>query len=74
MKSAQQFWMVYGENRGSPTHRHSSFASAEREAQRLARAHPDNRFFVLAACAGFVKSDLHEVEITPAYDDEMIPW
>lgn len=45
----QKYWMVLGS--GMPTVRHSSFLSASREAERLARQTPNTEFAVLECVA-----------------------
>jgi hypothetical protein len=55
-----QFWVVWNEDGGSPTFKHPDYASARKEAQRLARIAPGQRFVVLAAAVSFVKRDLDE--------------
>ena len=45
----EKFWMVLGNN--APKAKHSTREKADREAERLARQHPDTTFFVLEAVA-----------------------
>lgn len=54
------FWCVWNEGGGSPTVKHPDYGSARKEAQRLARAVPGQRFVVLAAAVAFQKRDLDE--------------
>ena len=72
------FWCVWNEGGGSPTVKHSDYATARREAQRLARQHPGNRFVVLAAAVAFEKRDLDEVRYGHVADqwelDQEIPF
>lgn len=56
----EQFWVVWCENGGAPTVKHPTFADAKREANRLARNVPGNRFVVLAAAYACAKTDLVE--------------
>lgn len=65
------FWCVWAENGGSPTVKHAEYASAKREAKRLARNNPGQRFVVLAAAAGFVKDDVREVRFSHNAES---PW
>ena len=44
-----EFWMVWKENGGEPSHRHATLETAKAEAERLARVFPGSRFFVLYA-------------------------
>lgn len=53
-----EFWMVWKENGGEPSHRHATLETAKAEAERLARAFPGSRFFVLYAAESCVKSDI----------------
>lgn len=47
----EEFWMVKrGSSRSNPPEKvHRSYASARQEAERLAVAHPEERFFILHA-------------------------
>lgn len=47
--TVSKFWMVWGAQRGVPTHRHHSKASARKEAERLSKMAPGELFVVLAA-------------------------
>ena len=47
-----KFWMVWRENGPAPTMRHHSRPSAEKESERLAKANPDQVFFVLKSVSG----------------------
>lgn len=63
-----KFWMVWGENGGAPSVRHSSPELAQREAERLAKVAPGQKFYVIEAKKVAVKTDtltfeLHEEEI-----------
>lgn len=60
MATEPLFWCVWAEGGGSPTVKHETFPDAKREAQRLARANPGQRFVVLAAALGYQKRDLDE--------------
>lgn len=66
-EKSPEFWMVYGENQGSPKRTHYSERSATDEAQRLAREHPGIKFYVLKAAHGFVMEPppLTVIEIDP---------
>lgn len=48
-----KFWIVWRQNGSTPTYRHESKATAEMEAERLARCHPGEVFFVLKTISGF---------------------
>lgn len=58
MSERNTFWMVYGLNQRAPTVRHKTEDSAVREAARLARAHPEITFFVLAATHRLRRNDV----------------
>lgn len=45
---SEKFWMVCG-SFNSPKYRHNSLDSATNEAERLAKLHPGEKFFVLEA-------------------------
>lgn len=42
-----EFWLVWRNGGGAPTKKHTSQASARKEAERLARANPGAEFVVL---------------------------
>lgn len=44
-----KFWMVWNPVGHAPVYRHESRASAEREAERLAKLNPTNEFYILEA-------------------------
>lgn len=60
------FWMVYGLGQSQPTVRHKTEHTARVEAERLARANPGIRFYVLEAITVSVKTD---VETTSLRDE-----
>lgn len=60
MKSEPLFWCVWAENGGSPTVKHLTVGTARKEAQRLARSNPGQRFIVLAAALAYEKTDVVE--------------
>lgn len=67
-----RFWMVSGD--GPASYRHLSQASAEEEAQRLARLHPGRAFFVMEAIAVHRKVDVERRDLrgdVPKNDDEI---
>jgi len=53
MASEQKYWMVYGNGRGAPTHKHLTKESAHKEACRLGELYPGVRFDVLKATVGY---------------------
>lgn len=65
-----KFWMVWGENGGAPSHRHVSVESAQREAERLAKVAPGQKFYVLEAKKVSVKMDTLTFEL----HDEEVPF
>jgi len=54
-----RFWLVWCENGGPPTVKHTDIASAECEAERLARKHRGTTFVVLEALASVNVTDVH---------------
>lgn len=46
-----KFWMIWNPAGHAPVFKHFSFERAKAEAERLAEAHPDAEFYVLAAVA-----------------------
>lgn len=57
----EQFWMVYGIGKKSPTYRHDSLNSALAEAKRLARENPGLTFVVLEAVGAIVKREFDTI-------------
>lgn len=52
------FFLVWRDGGGSPVFKHESSQSAQREASRLARECPGQRFYVLAPISEHVKADV----------------
>lgn len=70
------FFLVWCEGGDPPTVRHETYASASREAQRLARCNPGLRFTVMVAVQGFEVQDLREVRYLGLNDaiEDQIPF
>lgn len=71
----RQFWMVSGD--GPSRFRHETQLDAEREADRLARAHPGQAFFVLEAISVHrrVEVERRDLRATAEFHDEQgIPF
>lgn len=49
----EEFWMILKHGGDVPRKRHSSYAAAQAEAQRLATNHPGEKFYVLHAGEAF---------------------
>lgn len=47
--SAEAFWMVWNPAASAPRHRHDTEREAIAEAERLARTHPGQEFYILEA-------------------------
>lgn len=58
MAEPPPFFLVWREGGGSPTFKHERQDGAAGEAERLARAHPGERFFVLAPLQAIERSDV----------------
>ena len=73
-----EFWMVYGLGQKQPTVRHKTYGSAEAEAKRLAKLHPEIPFFVLAPISVSIKIEVDTAFLplrVPRVDrDEEIPF
>ena len=54
----RKFWMVWNENSLTVSMKHDSKESAHGEAERLARKHPGQRFYVLSAIQSCVVADV----------------
>lgn len=63
-----QFWMVWNPNRNQPVYRHDTEASAETEAERLARLNPGEQFFVLEAVGLRCVDNMQRVNLRDAGD------
>jgi hypothetical protein len=50
-KVMDKFWMVYGGYLSDPVFKHESEQDARTEAERLARKHPGNKFYILEVIA-----------------------
>lgn len=59
----EQFWMVWNPEGNAPTMPHDSEAGAIREAERLARAHMGQRFYVLHGDSYVERNDLQHVNL-----------
>ena len=70
MAKEYDFFMVYGDGCGAPTFRHDTKPSADIEAERLARAHPGCKFYVLHAVESFL---LPAPNVIREMLDEMLP-
>jgi hypothetical protein len=64
----QTFYMVYLENGDSPTHRHSTFEGAEREAKRLCKI-TNKKAYVLCSLKSIEIYEFREVDLRP--DNEL---
>lgn len=57
------YWLVHCPTQGPAHYKHFSRISAENEAERLARAHPDHKFYVLqTVSARFVRDPVERVD------------
>jgi hypothetical protein len=63
MSQELSFFVVWCPTGGSPTVRHSTKDLANAEAERLARANPGSRFYVLLATRFVERSDIRIVEL-----------
>lgn len=76
MASEQKYWMVYGNGRGAPTHKHITKESAHKEARRLGELYPGVRFDVLKATVGYQsdRPQLKQVKLSEPAGDSDISW
>jgi hypothetical protein len=72
--NTETFWMVYGDRQSAPTFRHPSEGAAYREAARLARAHPNVRFYVLEAVGVAAKQDVFVRRFDGTAHDDDLPF
>lgn len=59
------FYLVWNPQGGAPTYQHPSYQDAQVEAKRLARANPDQTFFVLESISGHMKIDVQSFSMNP---------
>ena len=59
----RKFWMVWCPDKSQPRYRHDTERGAIAEAERLANAHPGERFYVLAAIAAREVNNMHRIEL-----------
>lgn len=59
----EQFWMVWNPEGNAPTMPHDSESAARREAERLARNHIGQRFYVLHGDFYVERNDVHRVDL-----------
>ncbi|EKF40849.1 hypothetical protein NA8A_18197 [Nitratireductor indicus C115] len=77
MAAPETFWMVYGLGQRQPTVRHKTFASAQGEAERLARTVPGVAFYVLEAVSVSRRVDVETIRLReglPYPCDDEIPF
>lgn len=77
MAAPETFWMVYGLGQRQPTVRHKTFASAQGEAERLARVAPGTPFYVLEAVSVSRRVDVETIRLEPgqrAITEDDIPF
>ena len=72
MSKIAKFWMVKGAGPTNAVHR--SEASAQDEAQRLARLHPGTSFFVLEAVSLHRKVDVESIDLRDMDEDDQTPF
>lgn len=65
------FWMVWNPQGQAPTRQHENKLSAEREAERLARANRGQRFIVLQSIGERVVDDVQVISHVADHDDEV---
>jgi hypothetical protein len=58
------FWIVWNPHGSNPTHQHVNRELAQKEASRLALAHPGIEFIVLQAIGKAVKRDVDWIEVS----------
>lgn len=73
IRNTQKFWMVYGEGQRAPAFRHLTKERARAEAKRLALAHPEIKFFVLAAvdCYRADAPEIRRMKIDPPISEQV---
>ena len=77
LRTAQErpaFWMVWNPQGHAPTKDHGTKASAEREAERLARLNRGQRFIVLQSVSERVVDDVQVIVHVSDDVDSQIPF
>ena len=62
------FWLVWHVDGGAPCYRHPTRASAEAEAERLARLHPGKAFAVMESVCARLTGDMLCINLAPGHD------
>jgi hypothetical protein len=70
-QSSSPFWVVWNQAHGQSTFRHTTEASAEVEARRLAALSPGKEFIVLRSISAFTVPD---PVVKQVFDDPDIPF
>jgi hypothetical protein len=69
------FYLIWNPKRSAPTYMHSSYESALRESERLARMSPGQDFFILQAVSRTKKQDVETIRLEPVQQlDDQIPF
>jgi hypothetical protein len=72
MDRIRDFYLVWAEGGGTPTHKHATEQDARAEAERLARAHPNAVFCVLGLIGAAKKSDVQWM--SPIDENDELPF
>ena len=68
------FYLVWNPNGWPPKYEHRNYESAEREATRLARENPNQKFYVLAPLSEVVRNDVLITKYEPDSEDSDVPF
>lgn len=72
MAETPPYWLVWREDGSPPTYRHRGPIEAQKEAERLARAHPGKSFVVLCPISRVTETRLQVENFDPT--DDGIPF
>jgi hypothetical protein len=67
----QTVWLVWNPGHGAPNFKHYDSASAVREAERLARLHPGEKFYVMVSVGVAV---VEQPSVYTAFSDYGVPF
>lgn len=72
----KKFWFIWNESAHNPRYKHDSLKSAQIEAVRLSKLHPDNVFIVLESIEHYVVNTVRrEVHVSkPDFQNKEIPF
>lgn len=65
MQHREPFWLVWNPQGYNPKHKHNTLDGATREAERLARANPEQTFIVMESVRALVVDNIQRTDLRP---------